>query len=273
MQKLIANPVNELQEVFNDLCLKGGGQGGGPARTRVQELIRTFGQRLNADAYGQMADAQAWVPGANPWHVAFAMGLCWGTIAKYEATFFRAAVGALAHWNDEDRRTAVALHLEKGAELLEGSLRSGYRLFEATPGMIALPDTLEGLGRRQDRWIRSISELNPSYIGPWNSLALFMCALFAQPELAHTMRTPRPLLPPGGPITRGLSLLHQAKVVAAPPNTQDDDERAAAIGAAVEDNALMADLLRGLADCSMIDMHTGIYLLGTRDARSRGWIA
>jgi len=273
MQKLIVTPVNEMQEVFNDLCLKGGGQGGGPARTRVQEIIRTYGQRLNTNAFDQMSEALDWVPDANPWHVAFAMGLCWGTIAKHSEGFFRAAVGALAHWNDTDRRKAATEHLEKGAELLEGSLRSGYRLFEATPGMNAFPDTLDGIGKRQDRWLRSVTELDPAYIGPWNALALFMCALFAQPQLAKTMRDARPLLPPGGPITRGLSLLHQGRVIAAPPNTQDDDERAAAIGAAVEDNALMVELLRGLDDCSMVDMHTGIYLLGTRDARSRAWIA
>jgi hypothetical protein len=273
MQKLIATPVNEMQEHFNELCVRGGGQGGGPARTRVQELIRTYGQRLNADAHGQMSDALEWLPDANPWHVAFAMGLCWGTIARHDEIFFRAAVGALEHWNDEDRRTAVRFHLEKGAELLEGSLRSAHRLFEVTPALTAFPDTLEGVGKKQDRWLSSVSQVNPPYIGPWNALAMFMCALFAQPSLAQSMRFPRPLLPPGGPITRGLKLLHQSHVVSAPPNTDNDDERAAVISAAVEDNGLMADLLRGLQDCSLVDVHTGIYLLGTRDRRSQGWIA
>jgi hypothetical protein len=272
MQKLIGQPVNALQDVFNELCLKGGGQKGGPARTRVQQAIREYGQLLNSSAYDQMAEAFEWVPDANPWHVTFAMGLCWGTIAKHEQAFFVAAVGAIAEWNDRDRGEAVRYHLEKGADLLEGSLRSAYRLFEATPLPDTLPDTLENLGKRQDRWLRSVSEINPAYIGPWNSLALFMCALFAQPDLAKTMRVARPLLPPGGPITKGLSLLHKAGIINAPPNTQDDDERAAAIGAAVEDNALMQDILRGLDDCSMVDIHTGIYLLGTGDRRSRKWL-
>lgn len=272
MDKLISDPVNEMQEVFNELCIKGGGQKGGPARTRVQEIIRVYGQRLNRDAYDQMADALAWVPEADPWHVAFAMGLCWGTIAKHEKEFFRAAVGALAEWNDQDRRDASAFHLEKGWELLEGSLRGGFILFSNTQLPIPYPDTLEGMGKAQNRWLRSLDKLKPSYIGPWNALALFMTALFARPELAQTMRTARPLLPPGGPITAGLRLLHKAHVAAAPPNTTHDDEKFAALSAAVEDNALMESLLKGLNDCSMLDVHTGVYLLGTRDRRSRKWL-
>lgn len=272
MDKLIATPVNAMQEAFNDLCLKGGGQKGGPARSSVQAIIRYYGQKLNESANDQMIEALDWVPDANPWAVAFAMGLCWGTIAKHEETFFRAAVGAIEYWNDEDRRTAVRFHLEKGTELLEKSLLGANLLLAETKLAGELPDSLEGLGKAQDRWLRALNKLQPAYIGPWNALALFMSALFAQPALAVSMREARPLLPPGGPITHGLHLLHRAHLIGEPPNTEHDDEKSAAISAAVIDNALMASLLQGLPDCSMVDVHTGIYLLGTRDRRSRNWL-
>ena len=35
----ISNPANNLQKEFNALCDKGGGIKGGPARTKVQELL------------------------------------------------------------------------------------------------------------------------------------------------------------------------------------------------------------------------------------------
>ncbi len=272
MQKLIGDPVNEMQEVFNDLCEKGGGAGGGPARTRVQAIIREFGQQLNHSAYGQMEEALGWVPEANPWHVSFAMGLCWGTIAKHEKPFFVAATGALASWNDRDRKEACRHHLEKGWDLLEGSLLGGHRLFEDAHLRNDLPDDFEAMEHAQRRWLRSLEKLAPRYIGPWNSLAVFMSALFARPELASAMRNPPPLLPPGGPISAGLWLLHRARVIDAPPNTEHDDENFASLSAAVIDNHLMHGLLHGLPDCSMVDVHTGIYLLGTRDRRSRKWL-
>ena len=39
--------VNETQRVFKDLCEKGGGPKGGPARGKVQQLLKESGQALN----------------------------------------------------------------------------------------------------------------------------------------------------------------------------------------------------------------------------------
>lgn len=270
---MISEPINQLQEAWNELCRRGGGQGGGPARTRLQEALRHFGQLLNADAHDQMMSAFEWVPEANPWHVAFAMGLCWGSMAKREERFFRAAVGALQEWNDEDRREASRYYLERGAEPIERSLLGGHMLFRETRLPPNFPETLEGFDRAQQRWLTTLERLSPPFIGPWNALAMFMSALFTRPELARSMRQTRPYLPTGGPITAGLNLLHRAHVIGSPPNTEHDDERFAAISAAVVDNSLMEDLVRGQQDWSMLDVHSGIYLLGTRDRRSRGWLA
>jgi hypothetical protein len=40
MKALISKPVNDTQQRFNELCVKGGGPSGGPARTKVLELLR-----------------------------------------------------------------------------------------------------------------------------------------------------------------------------------------------------------------------------------------
>jgi len=44
----ISNPVNDTQRRFNEVCARGGGQGGGPARTRVQRLLHQSGEQLMA---------------------------------------------------------------------------------------------------------------------------------------------------------------------------------------------------------------------------------
>ena len=271
MKPLIAKPVNDLQREFNELCEAGGGPKGGPVRGKLTDALRRHGQELNGVAYQEMAKALAHVPEANPWHVCFAMGLCWGQIAQIDLTFFEAAASLLENWNDDDRKTVRQFYLVKGQDIIEHSLLGAYRLFEEANLKPELPTTLSGLERAQTRWLRAFEKLNPPYIGPWNATALFMTALFAQPDLAATMKSAPPILPPGGPISAGLRLLFEAGAIKEPPNTSTDEEKFAGLSAAMLDNGLMADLLNGVPDASMIDMHTAIYLLGTRDVRSNSW--
>ena len=40
-------PINVTQERFHDLCKLGGGAKGGPARTKVQRLLKESGESLN----------------------------------------------------------------------------------------------------------------------------------------------------------------------------------------------------------------------------------
>ena len=269
MKKLIASPVNEYQQRFNAICEEGGGPKNGPTRGKVQALLKDAGQALNAYAYSEIAAALSQLPDANPWHVCFAMGLCWGEMATIDETFFEAAVGAIEQWNDEDRKTARRFCTQKGRDLIEGSLRSAYGLFrDVTRFPEDLPQDLDALNKAQGRWFRSIEKLQPSWIGPWNSTALFMVALFARPNLAATMTTIGPILPPGGPIHRALNLLHDAGTTQLPAQSLEDDDRFSALAAATADNGTMQDLLRGMSGCSMIDMHSGLYMIGTRDRRS-----
>ncbi len=112
---------------------------------------------------------------------------------------------------------------------------------------------------------------HPRYIGSWNATAMFMTALFAKPSLAATHVTPGPILPPGGPIFAGLQILHCAAVLSRPPDGNELDDYSFEPGLLYANNALLAEVCARTPDCSMVDVHSGIYLLGTRDPRSDSW--
>jgi hypothetical protein len=190
-------------------------------------------------------------------------------MAKYSDRYLRAAVGAISHWNDDDRRAAIEHFTQKGSELLEGSLRSAYVVFEALPASFdAVPSSLDRLVKLQNRWFAKLNALEPPYIGPWNATALFMVSLFAQPELAGQMTTMGPILPSGGPISRALNILYQDHLTERGAQALEDDVRLGGLGGAAADNGTMQDLIRGLNGTSMVDIHSGLYMLGTRDVRS-----
>src|SRR5262245_50889751 len=183
MRAPISNPVNDTQRVFNELCERGGGVRGGPARGPVLRLLRESGQGLNRIAVREMTENLAAFPTANPWHICFAVGLAWGHLAKLEVAFTEAVVNVLANWNDADLRRAQSFHLERGPQPIAQSLAGAHTLFGRVTLPAALPSSLETLARAQERWLSPI--LNPSqrppYIGAWNGTAMFMTALFAQP--------------------------------------------------------------------------------------------
>lgn len=272
MKEPIVEPVNDTQEEFNRLCALGGGRRGGPAESRVKELLRASGKKLNAVAFEEMASYRDAFPEESPWHVCFAMGLAWGHLAKLDVEFIEASVGALRELNDPDLRYAASFHLERGPEPIEQSLRGGYSLFQRVVLPASLPDTLVSLSRAQERWMSPIlSPDRPRYIGSWNATAMFMCALFAQPELAAIHLEPRPVLPPGGPIFAGLQLLHRTRVLVEAPEGSTLDDQAFEPGALYVNNSLFVELLKGLDGWSLVDVHSGVYMLGTRHPHSNTW--
>ncbi len=276
MKAYLANPVNDTQREFVKLCQQGGGKNGGPIASKVLDLIRSSGRRLNALAYKEMAEHFAAYPTANSWHVCFALGLCWGHLAKQDVEFTGHVVGALSEWNDDDLSAACSFHLERGPDPIRQSLAGAHILFsKVLLPPPPLPFSLDRLGRAQERWLTPI--LNPAerppYIGSWNATAMFMMALFAQPELAMTQRTQEPILPPGGPIFNGLKILHQAGVLACAPSGSELDDEAFEPGALYENNQLLVDLLNGLKEeWCLVDVHSGVYMLGTRHPHSNSWV-
>ena len=74
--------------------------------------------------------------------------------------------------------------------------------------------------------------------------------------------------PPGGPIFAGLSILHQSHLLSHKPAGSALDDGEFESGALYENNALFAEIRKGLNDWSLLDVHSGLYLLGTRDLRS-----
>jgi hypothetical protein len=80
------------------------------------------------------------------------------------------------------------------------------------------------------------------------------------------------VLPPGGPIFNALKLLHQAHILPSAPAGSELDDQAFEPGALYENNATMEGLLKGLPDWSMLDIHSGLYMLGTRYPLSNQWL-
>jgi hypothetical protein len=275
VKPLISKPINELQEEFNVLCGKGGGVRGGPVRGKTLELLRAYGQRLNLGASEEVQKHLSEFPNANPWHVCFAMGLCWGHLARVDLTFTEAVIGCLEKINDADLKTAGSFHLERGPAPIMNSIKGAYMLFQQVVLPPELPTTLQKLGRAQERWLSPIvnPKTRPPYIGSWNATAMFMTALFANPKLAADQREPTPILPPGGPIFAGLELLHKAGLTSGPPDRADVDGEGFEPGVLYSNNGLLEKLLVGCSDWSLTDAHSGVYLLGTRHPHSNSWIS
>jgi hypothetical protein len=266
-------PVNDTQRVFKDLCEKGGGPKGGPARLKVQQLLKESGQALNVLAYEGVAEHVKELASTNPWHICFAIGLSWGHLAQFDVEFTRVATRLLGSWNDDDLKIAREFHYERGPEPIEDSLRGGHMLFSKVKLPEALPDNLDRLRATEDRWLSPIlSKDRPRYIGSWNATAMFMVALFAQPALAATLVEPRVMLPPGGPIYNALALLHRVHFLPKKPDGSELDDEAFEPGAIFTNNVLFVDVLKGLSGWSLVDVHSGLYVLGTRDPRSENLI-
>lgn len=274
MKAPISKPVNDTQRAFNELCEKGGGVKGGPARGKVLALLKELGQSLNKMATSEMTSHLAAFPAANPWHVCFAVGLSWGHLAQLDLAFTEAVCNVLSDWNTADLNTAKSFHLERGPTPIEQSLTGAHMLFGKVTLPKTLPDTLDKLGRAQERWLSPIlnPKERPPYIGAWNATAMFMTALFGQPALAISQKSPPPMLPPGGPIFAGLKLLHNTGILSKSPAGSELDDASFEPGAIYENNGLFAELCAQLADWSLIDVHSGVYMLGTRHPHSGNWV-
>jgi hypothetical protein len=221
-----------------------------------------------------MASHMAAFPTANPWHICFAVGLSWGHLARLDLAFTEAVCNVLTSWSVAEFRRAQSFHLERGPDPIAQSLTGARALFAKVILPAALPADLKQLERAQERWLSPILSPvdRPPYIGAWNATAMFMIALFAQPALAATHITPPPMLPPGGPIHNGLSLLHRAGVLSRPPAGSELDDASFEPGAIYENNGLLAEICKQLPDWSLIDAHSGVYMLGTRHPHSGTWI-
>jgi hypothetical protein len=270
MTPIIKAPINNTQDQFNDLCLKGGGVKGGPARKKTLELLRASGCALDMTAYEQIADALRQNPEANPWHVCYAVAMCWGRLARLDPDFVQAAVASLETFDPAAVATACKFPFEKGPNAVRDSLHGGWIAFSKAGLAGPLPTDIPGLVRAQTKWLRVVLSDKPRFVGAWNGTALFMVALFANPTLAESMVEPEVLLPIGGPITAGLNILHQAHLSVRPPEPKEEDE-SLDFGQIMLINGQFAEIRRGLADWSLVEVHSGIYMLGTRLPESRAW--
>ncbi len=270
----ISNPINDTQRRFNELCALGGGQGGGPARTRVQALLADSGRALTAIGHREITEHLNFYNQHNPWHVCFAVGMCWGRLAKLNLEFTGASVRLFENWNDHDLRLAKKFFYERGPDPIEQSLRGGHVLFQRVLLPAQLPTSLDRYRRAQERWLSPIiSPSRPRFIGSWNATAMFMVALFSDATLAAQLTSTIVKLPPGGPIFNGLSILHESHLLSRPPAGSELDDEVFEPGAIYENNALFEELHRGHEDWNLLDVHGGVYMLGTRATESDTWFS
>lgn len=227
-------------------------------------------------AYNEITSHLKEFPEANPWHVCFAVALGWGHLAKIDMDFTGAAISVLENLDTDALKDASQFHLERGPLPIEQSLRGGYLMFQKVRLPDSLPDALPDFGRAQQRWmvpLVSPSEQRPKYIGSWNATAMFMVGLFSKPKIAaECVNAEHVALPPNGPIFAALKYLHSAKVLGKPPAGSDLDDGLWEPGVIYENNGLMAELLQGRAGWSMVDLHSGLYMLGTRYSLSSHWV-
>lgn len=264
MKAPISNPLNPVQKHFNQICEEGGGPGGGPTRDKVVNLLHYAGTTTNGAEYGEIAKHMTEFEDRNPWHVCFVLGLPWGHFAKWDLDFTDAATRCLANWNDTDLKTAKSLYGYKGPDVIEYALRGGYMMFETVRLPEELPADLDALAKVQQRWFgRVLAPDRPAYIGAWNATAMFMMAIFAQPSLAEKLTDRTVLLPPSGAVNVGLSRLHHAKFINEGPDGSSLDDAAFEPGVLYKNNELFERVRRGRDDWSLLDVHSGLYILGT----------
>ena len=272
----IKPPLPPVLVEFNPRCDQGGGQGGGPARTKVQELLHNGSIKLTGYAYDEISHQLATFKDRSPWHVCYAVGLGWGHLARIEDEFTEAAVTALESLDSSALKYASNFHLERGPQPITQSLTGGYQIFQMVRLPSALPDSLRDYGRLQERWMTPLvspSMQRPKYIGTWNATAMFMVALFFKHNLAKDLtENGMVVLPPNGPIAAALKILFDSKVISMPPAGGDLDEGVWNPGIIYENNGLMVEILKGHGGWNLLDVHTGLYMLGTRFPISKTWV-
>ncbi|WP_420559716.1 hypothetical protein [Tepidicaulis sp.] len=267
---MIRNPANGVQRRFNELCQ--GGRAGWPDRAEVQALLHDAGDQLNEVGRGEIDGFLDEFSDRNPWHVCFAVGICWGRLAKLNSDFIDAATQLLEDWNDEDLIVAKKFYYERGPDPIEQSLRGGHTVFSTVKLPDSIPDSLNGMCKVQGRWLgRIVATDRPPYMGAWNGTALFMVALFAKPSIAADLIEPVIILPPGGPIHGALSILHDARLISRPPSGGPLDDDGFEPGVLWENNSLFEEIHEGHDGWNFLDVHSGLYMLGTKLPESESW--
>ena len=269
----LRHSINSIQRRYNELCDVGGGPGRGPHLRDVQSLIKAGSEKLNDLGQEEIGNALAAFPERDPWKICFAVGLCWGHLARYDLDFVDAATRCMDSLNDTDIRTAASFHLERGELPIRQSLQGAYAMFQKTRLPNALPDSVATFKQAQQRVLAIvlIPGQRPKYIGAWNATALFLTAVFNRRSLWTELRGIDILLPPNGPVSVALDALYKARLVSRSPYSSDLDDAGWEPGVLTENNALMAELVGGPQDLNMVDVHSGLYMLGTGYKSSPQW--
>ena len=162
--------------------------------------------------------------------------------------------------------------MERGPDLIENTLRGGHMIFDKLTLPIALPDDLDGFRRVHERWLgRIVASDRPAYVGGWNATAMFMIALASRLDVAAQQKDRTPYLPLGGGVLSGLRRLYDAHLLSEPPSETGLDDYSFEPGVLAVNNGLMARLVSFKPDMCMLDVHAGLYMLGTGSPETDKW--
>jgi hypothetical protein len=166
-----------------------------------------------------------------------------------------------------DAHTALVTCIEANQHLVRGHrdrISANNAAFDFDEVQVTSPRIAALAGGDWEEMIAACAKVLQRLPASMGATAMFMIALFAQPSLARTLMEPGPVLPSGGPTFRGLQLLHQAAILPRPPAGTELDDASFEPGVLYENNGLFSELRRGRSDWSLVDVHSGLYMLGTR---------
>lgn len=265
MSLLISKPLNRIQRDWNALVHDASAENRKIGRSELHRLLITKSRPHTDFAINEMQSQLGELHKYNPWHVLYALGLAWGHFASLDIGFTSEAVEAIATGSPTATAAACKYHLERGPDGIERSLRGARQLFALVPPPATIPDNIRSLARLQQRFYGPSlrAETRPYGVGGWNATALILMALFARPDLADQLKSSDILMPPSGTISAALALLHRASLVSQRPlETLSEDAFDAAATAA--NTVLMVEVVSGLTSGSIVEVHNGLWLLGTR---------
>ena len=259
----ISNPGNnKWKQRYNELC----GTSGKPPRSHVVELLCEAGRWFNEDVLETEVQATfEEFNSSNPWHLSFVVGVAWGQYAKKKTSFYEPALKWLSGRDENALSQAKTENKRSEADALGQCLRSGFRIFETMNLPDTIPTSLDELQQLQLKWIDRVPKLGLPQIGDWNFSALFMVMLFDESSRWKQLMDTTILLPLGGPVGNFLHTLVADDVIDEGPWSKRAVEEKIDPGKLFLCQKVMEDLLGGREDRSLVDIHSGLYVMGAKD--------
>lgn len=236
-------------------------------------LLLDAGGDLNANGARQLQEYLTGIP-FEDLHIGwFVAGIAWGRDAEDSREFVLSAVQAIKSSKPKDHKRAMRFALAGRHRRLENLLRAGRQIVlqERHPCPIS---AIEELNEYQQRLFKALQLLpDVQGIGNWNLGAMFFCAALSDPQWRVEMNKARPRLPMSAPIFHSMEQLYSLRVLSRQPNYNPWRPKDSSYPEALySNNALLEELCQKLGTSRILDIHSGLYLLGTRNVDANSWL-